>query len=163
MGHSPEEVLLHGMSDAVFLCSDQVTPRLAPNLAVQANDPQGNPLKLYLESLDYIERNIPQDSLVLPAHDLPYRNLQARIDSLRSYYLGRCEKVARACEENPLTATDLLAVMMRRRPDSTWIGFVISEIVTYLNYLLECGRVTLRCEQGVNRYSAPVARTDAGA
>jgi glyoxylase-like metal-dependent hydrolase (beta-lactamase superfamily II) len=162
-GHSPEEVLLYGAADNLFFSADQVTPKIAPNLAVQANDPDGNPLGLYMAALDYIDRTIPPDALVLPAHELPYERLPVRTKRLRRYYNDRCEIAFEACKQAPRTAVELIDLLSRRRPDGTWIGFVISEIVTYLNYMVSLNRLALQREGNVIRYAAPWTRGREGA
>ena len=153
-GHSPEEVLMHQREGRILIAADQITPKLAPNLAVQANDPDGDPLRYYLNSLDYIDSVFPADSMVLPSHEVPYRSLHFRTDKLRQYYARRCEVIANACRDAPHTATDLIPRLWRNPPDGTWIGFVVSEIVTYLNHMVALNRLTRIRDGEVFRFSS---------
>jgi glyoxylase-like metal-dependent hydrolase (beta-lactamase superfamily II) len=140
-GHSPEEVNLYDRSNGFYFCADQLTPRLAPNLAVQPHEPYGNPLALFMGSLDSIDELLSVDAVVLPAHEVPYRGARARTRELREYYGQRCEVVMEACQSEPRSATELIRYLWRRPPSPVWIGFIVSEIVSYLNYLVDLGQM----------------------
>src|SRR5262245_3049150 len=81
-GHAPEQVMLFCPAENLFLCADQVLARISPNISVQAMDPEGDPLGIYLRSLASLKRDLPEDVLVLPGHNLPFVGLRARIDEL---------------------------------------------------------------------------------
>lgn len=151
-GHSPEEVMLRSSSNDIFLCADQLGPRIAPNLAVQSSDPEGDPLSLYLRSLDRMEGWNPGDALLLPGHEVPFRGFRRRVPELRAYYKRRCDIVEEACREGQMTARELVSRLYRRPPSPVWIGFIVSEAVAYANHLVEHGRLRRTERDGLIRF-----------
>ncbi len=136
-GHAPEQVMLYCRAENLLLCADQVLARISPNISVQAMDPEGDPLGIYLRSLTSLQRDIPQDVLVLPGHGLPFIGLHARIDELRRHHEARCLAIAQACREGPRTAADLVPVVFRRAIDDPHqMGFAFSEVLAHVNYML---------------------------
>src|SRR5262245_40706208 len=113
-GHAPEQVMLFCPAENLFLCADQVLARISPNISVQAMDPEGDPLGIYLRSLAALRRDIPADALVLPGHNLPFVGLRARIDELCAHHEARCRAIEGACRRGPCTAADLVPVVFRR-------------------------------------------------
>ncbi len=153
-GHSPEEVMLRSPTGDVFLCADQLGPRIAPNIAVQASNPLGDPLATYLRALDRIVAEVPDQALLLPGHEQPFRGLASRVAQLKDYYARRCSIVETACAEAPKTALELVSRLFRKPPGSVWIGFVMSEAVTYANHLVERGRLERVTDRGIIRFRA---------
>lgn len=153
-GHSPEEVMLKSSTGDVFLCADQLGPKIAPNIAVQANDPLGDPLAVYFRALDQIVAEVPRQALLLPGHEQPFRGLAVRVGQLKNYYSRRCGIVEAACAETPKTALELVSSLFRKPPGPVWIGFVMSEAVTYANHLVANGRLEPVTQRGVIRYRA---------
>jgi glyoxylase-like metal-dependent hydrolase (beta-lactamase superfamily II) len=136
-GHAPEQVMLYCRADNLLICADQVLARISPNISVQAMDPQGDPLGIYLRSLASLQRDIPADALVLPGHNLPFVGLQARIEELRAHHEARCLAIAQACRPSPRTAADLVPVVFGRVIDDPHqMGFAFSEVLAHVNYML---------------------------
>jgi glyoxylase-like metal-dependent hydrolase (beta-lactamase superfamily II) len=54
-GHSPEHCALFCAASRVLISGDMVLPRISTNVSVFENEPEGNPLALYLESLGRYE------------------------------------------------------------------------------------------------------------
>ncbi len=136
-GHAPEQVMLHCRAENLLLCADQVLARISPNISVQAMDPQGDPLGIYLRSLSGLKREMPEDVLVLPGHNLPFVGLHTRIDELCAHHHARCHAIADACRRTPCTAADLVPVVFRRAIDDPHqMGFAFSEVLAHVNYML---------------------------
>lgn len=151
-GHSPEEVMLRSPAGDLFLCADQLGLTIAPNIAVQAHDPLGDPLGRYLHALDGILAEVPESALLLPGHEPPFSGLAARAQQLKAYYSRRCDIVEAECAERPKTALELVSSLFRKPPGPVWIGFVVSEAVTYANHLVAGGRLERTCDSGIVRY-----------
>ncbi len=49
-------------AENLLFCADQVLARISPNISVQAMDPEGDPLGIYLRSLASLQRDIPRTS-----------------------------------------------------------------------------------------------------
>ncbi|MCO5164099.1 MAG: hypothetical protein M9939_23650 [Mesorhizobium sp.] len=154
-GHSPEEIMLLSDTRDVYFCADQLAPKIAPNIAVQSNDPLGDPLSYYLRSLDEIALDRPDPALMLPGHEQPFFGFSSRVEELKAYYARRAGIVEAACADGPKTASELVSYLFRKPPGPVWIGFVISEAVTYANHLVNQGRLSRREEGGVIRFACP--------
>jgi glyoxylase-like metal-dependent hydrolase (beta-lactamase superfamily II) len=141
-GHAPEQVMLLCRAEKLFLCADQVLARITPNISVQAMDPEGDPLGIYLRSLAGLKRDMPADVLVLPGHNLPFVGLHTRIDELAAHHEARCLAIVEACRQGPRTAADLVPIVFRRAIDDPHqMGFAFSEVLAHVNYLLREDRL----------------------
>ena len=146
-GHAPEQVMLHCAADGLLLSADQVMLRISPNISVQAMDPEGDPLGIFLRSLAELRRAIPDDTLVLPGHNLPFSGLHARLDELTEHHAARCEAILAALPDAGLTAAQLVPVVFGRPiEDPHQMGFAFSEALAHANMLVRQGR--LRAEGG---------------
>jgi glyoxylase-like metal-dependent hydrolase (beta-lactamase superfamily II) len=141
-GHAPEQVMLHCRAENFIICADQVLARISPNISVQAMDPEGDPLGIYLRSLASLKRELRPDVLVLPGHNLPFVGLPARIDELAAHHEARCRAIEEACRRAPQTAADLVPVVFRRAIDDPHqMGFAFSEVLAHVNYMLREARL----------------------
>ncbi len=141
-GHSPEQALFHAPSRKLLLCADQVLARISPNIGVDAHDPDGDPLGIYLRSLATLRATIPADTLVLPGHNLPFIGLHTRIDELTAHHHARCDAIEAACRKQPQNVVELLPVIFRRPIDDPHqMGFAFSEALAHVNYMRRTGRL----------------------
>lgn len=142
-GHAPEQIMLHCAEDNLLLVADQVLLRISPNVSVQANDPWGDPLGIYLRSLASLKAEIPAGTLVMPGHGLPFVGLHERIDELMAHHAARCEMVVEACRVRPLTAAALVPVVFGRTIDDPHqMGFALGEALAHANMLLRQSRLS---------------------
>ena len=81
-GHSPEHACLYCAELKLMISGDQVLPRISSNVSVFPTEPDGDPLTEWLTSLARIKTIVPDDVLVLPAHNDPFLGLHARLDHL---------------------------------------------------------------------------------
>jgi glyoxylase-like metal-dependent hydrolase (beta-lactamase superfamily II) len=120
-------------------------------VSVWSEQPQLNPLRLYLDSLDRFEPMAP-DTLVLPSHGLPFRGLHARLGFLRDHHAARLNESLDALVE-PRTAAELVPVLFRRELDSHQLSFAVGEALAHLRFLEDEGRaVRLVDADGVHRF-----------
>ncbi len=141
-GHSPEQVMLFCARDRLLLAADQVLARISPNISVQAMDPKGDPLGIYLRSLTTLRETLPAETLVLPGHNLPFVGLHQRVDELLAHHAARCAAIVAACAPGPLTAAELVPVVFGRPiEDPHQMGFAFSEALAHINYLERDGRL----------------------
>ncbi len=122
-GHSPEEIMLFCRADKLFLSADQVLAKISPNVSVAAIDPEGDPLGQYLRSLNALKRDIGDDVLVLPGHNLPFHGLHARIEGLIAHHHARCDRILRACRTEPRSAAELVPFVYHAQARSAPDGF----------------------------------------
>jgi glyoxylase-like metal-dependent hydrolase (beta-lactamase superfamily II) len=136
-GHSPEHVSLYSETLNILLAGDMVLPRISTNVSVFAVEPEGDPLHQYLASLAKFA-DLPEDTLVLPAHGKPFRGLHVRIAQLREHHAARLAEVLAACS-TPKSAVDIVPLMFRRQLDAHQLSFAIGEALAHLHCLWYAG------------------------
>ena len=98
-GHSPEHACLHCPALKVLISGDQVLPRISSNVSVNPMEPDADPMADWLASLDKLQREVPDDVLVLPSHNDCFHGLHARIDALRRGQASALERLRRSLGE----------------------------------------------------------------
>src|SRR6185437_15428512 len=139
-GHAPEHACLHCPELGILISGDQVLPRISPNVSVWPSEPDADPLSRFLDSLGTLRRAVPEGTLVLPSHNLPFRGLAARIDQLLAHHAARLGEIEAACA-TPRSALDLVPVLFRRPLDTHQLVFAIGETLAHLHLLLATGRL----------------------
>lgn len=135
-GHAPEQIMLYDASEKLLLAADQVLARITPNVSVWAVEPDGDPLGLYTRSLGAIAANLPEDTFVLPGHELPFYGLQTRISEILAHHEERCGIILSAVRERPMTVADLVPVLFPRTLDPHQLSFAFSETHAHVNLLI---------------------------
>lgn len=135
-GHSPEHACYFCEELKVIIGGDQLLPRITPSISVSPEEPNGNPLGLFLASLEQFYA-LPQDCLVLPSHELPYKKVHQRLDQLKHHHEERCHVILKACTE-PLTAIDIMRILFSHRELSPIDEIMaLGETMAHVNLLLE--------------------------
>jgi glyoxylase-like metal-dependent hydrolase (beta-lactamase superfamily II) len=145
-GHSPEHACLYCKELNLLISGDQVLPRITTNISLSHNEPDGDPLRLFLESFEKF-RDLPDDTFVLPSHDRPFYGLHDRLDALRDHHAERLEAAFGACAE-PATAIEMIPVLFHRKLDAHQLGFAIGEALSHANYLVYQGRLIRAADAG---------------
>lgn len=161
-GHSPEHASFWCPALKLMVSGDQVLPRISSNVSVFPTEPDANPLHGWLTSLERIERTVPDDVLVLPAHNEPFRGLHARLQHLARGHETALERLRRTLRE-PRRVIDVFGALFARPiNDRHLLGLATGESIAHLNYLVHRGeaRATLGAD-GVMRYQAIVGATPA--
>jgi glyoxylase-like metal-dependent hydrolase (beta-lactamase superfamily II) len=151
-GHTPEHLCLYCPELKVLISGDQVLPRITSNVSVFPTEPDADPLSEWLESLGSIRGRVPDDVLVLPSHNEPFRGLHARLGALITEHEARLKRV-RAELATPKRAVDVFGVLFRRRIGLDMLGFATGESLAHLNCLISRGEVGREEDaSGVNWY-----------
>ena len=154
-GHAPEQLMFFCAGEKLLLAADQVLAKITPNVSVWAVEPDGDPLGLYLRSLQALVDGLPADALVLPGHQLPFFGLHVRARELMAHHAERCGMIASACRASPKSAAELVPVLFRRALDPHQMSFAFSETLAHVNYMLRQGElVWAGREGGVQRAQA---------
>jgi len=152
-GHAPEHIALHCGEAGVLISGDMVLPRISTNVSVHDVEPESNPLRLFLDSIDGM-RTLPADTLVLPSHGKPFRGLHERIQQLLEHHDARLRDVMEACAAGPKSAADILPLLFKRKLDLHQTTFAMGESVAHLHALWHDGRLVRRREaDGVWRFT----------
>ena len=149
-GHAPEHAALHCASLGLLISGDQVLPRITTNVGVWGNQPDANPLRLYLDSFARFA-DIDGAVRVLPSHDRVFEGLHPRIIQLGAHHAERLARLEEACAR-PVTAFEVLPVLFRRRLDEHQLAFAMGEAIAHLHYLLAEGKVRRIEEGGLRRF-----------
>ena len=134
-GHSPEHLCLYAPELKVLISGDQVLPRITSNVSVFPTEPEADPLSEWLESLASIKGRIPDDVLVLPSHNEPFRGLHARLDALIKGHEERLARVHGVLAQ-PKRAVDVFSALFRRRVGIEMLGMATGESIAHLNCLI---------------------------
>jgi glyoxylase-like metal-dependent hydrolase (beta-lactamase superfamily II) len=150
-GHAPEHAALWCASKNILISGDQVLPRITTNVGVWGNQPDGNPLALFLSSLGKFD-GLPADALVLPSHDRVFTGLHPRIAYLHAHHAERLERLLAGC--NGITAFEAIPLLFKRQLDDHQLMFAMGEAIAHLHYLEHQGRLKRsRAADGTLRFA----------
>lgn len=138
-GHAFFHASLLDREAGILIAGDQLLPHISPVIAVWETTPHGDPLGDFLASFEAFA-TVPDDTLVLPSHGLPYRGIGARIAALRDHHKDRLE-LTQALLDQPRTARDVALAMFPKVTDVDGIGFALAEVLAHLNRLVASRRV----------------------
>jgi glyoxylase-like metal-dependent hydrolase (beta-lactamase superfamily II) len=139
-GHAPEHMALYCQALGVLISGDMVLPRITTVVGVFEDEPEGDPLRLFLDSLDKFGP-LREDTLVLPAHGTPFIGLHARLEQLHRHHEARLTETLQACSQAPCCAHDLLPVLFRRPLDDMHMYLAMAEALAHLHRLWHSGRL----------------------
>jgi glyoxylase-like metal-dependent hydrolase (beta-lactamase superfamily II) len=150
-GHAPEHAALYCSELGVLISGDMVLPKISTNISVWSIDPDGNPLKQFLDSLKRYAV-LPNDTLVLPSHGLPFRGLRERVEQLEEHHLQHFRELHEACVQ-PLSAFEAIPTLFQRELDTQQLFFAMGEAMAHLHYLFFRGSLKRQTgADGVIRY-----------
>lgn len=138
-GHAPEQIMLYDRKASLLIAADQVLARITPNVSVWAVEPDGDPLGLYTRSLRSIAATLPDDTFILPGHELPFYGLRTRIGQILAHHEERCQRILDAAAVAPRTVADLVPVIFTRKLDPHQMSFAFSETHAHVNLLVHDG------------------------
>lgn len=144
-GHSPEHLSLYCPEARLLISGDQVLPRITSNVSVFPTEPEADPLSDWLQSLASIKQRVPDDVLVLPAHNLPFEGLWLRLEQLAQGHERALERLVEALAQ-PKRAIDVFALLFRRRVGGDMLAMASGESVAHLNCLMHRGKVVRRTD-----------------
>lgn len=133
-GHTIAHASLYCAERGILISGDQVLPRISSNVSTRQQEPEGNPLKSWLESLAAL-KSLPNDTLVLPSHEFPFFGLHQRLNELAAGHEKALDTLLTACAE-PQTVMQLVAVLYPRKLSIFDLFLGCGECLAHLNYLL---------------------------
>lgn len=154
-GHSPEHCCLWNKAAGLLISGDQILPRISPNISVLTSEPEGDPLADWLASIErFLE--LPEDTLVLPAHGEPFYGMHARLRRMRDQHLERLDVLADFIR-TPRRVVDCFETLFRRGPEA-FDGFnrelAVGETLAHLRRLIGAGRADVSERDGIGWFSA---------
>ena len=137
-GHSPEHGCLFNAERNIVISGDQLLPKISSNVSVYPTEPNANPLKDWIDSLNELKRRLPDDVLVLPAHGSPFRGAHPRLDALIDEHMTGLSKLVDLCAE-PRRAVDVFSALFRAKISDSNLLMATGESIAHLNYLVADG------------------------
>jgi glyoxylase-like metal-dependent hydrolase (beta-lactamase superfamily II) len=151
-GHAPEHLSLFSKELNTVIAGDMLLSTISTNVSVWSIDPEGDPLRLFLDSIARY-RDLPEDVLVLPSHGKPFRGAHRRVQELESHHESRLAELVQ-CLQKPQSAAELLGVLFRRPLDAHQTFFAMGEAIAHLHYLYYAGRAKRALgDDGIMRYA----------
>jgi glyoxylase-like metal-dependent hydrolase (beta-lactamase superfamily II) len=151
-GHSPEHMALYCPALKLLISGDQILPRITPNVSVFPTEPRGDTLKDWLNSNTRIRESLPDDVLVLPAHEAPFYGLHVRLTQIIESHERDLDNLYAHLAE-PRRAVDCFTALFKREITENSIQLAAGETLAHLNCLI--GRRLVQCERdadGVDWY-----------
>ena len=139
-GHSPEHVCLYCPSLRLLISGDQVLPIITSNVSVHPTEPQANPLKGWISSHEKLAARLPNDLLVLPAHNLPFYGLHERLEELTEHHEDRMLIIEEA-SLTPRKAIEFLPLMFNRVLEGPTKIMALGECIAHLHCLMDRQRI----------------------
>ena len=153
-GHSPEHAMLYCAARSLLISGDQLLPQISTNISVTAIDPAAEPVSEWLDSLDRLLA-IPDDTLVLPAHGLPFRGIHARVAQLQSHHARTVAKALVACAQQPCSAYQVSTVLFPGPLTGIAHVLALGESLAHLHHLARGGDVEAKLNKaGVRMFRA---------
>jgi glyoxylase-like metal-dependent hydrolase (beta-lactamase superfamily II) len=151
-GHAPEHMSLYSDKLNAVIAGDMLLSTISTNVSVWSIDPEGDPLRLFLDSLAQY-RELPADVLVLPSHGKPFRGAHERVEQLQRHHADRLRELGESLT-TPRSAAELLSVLFRRPLDPHQMFFAMGEAIAHLHYLYYAGRAKRTLgDDGIMRYA----------
>ncbi len=150
-GHSPEHVCLYCKELRVLISGDQILPIITSNVSVQPTEPFGNPMLGWIASLEKFHKILPNDILVLPAHNAPFYGVHERLMELIDHHEDRMLVLEENCVE-PQVALDLLPHLFKRELEGHSMFMALGECIAHLHCLMTRNRIERMLDGDVYRY-----------
>ena len=153
-GHAPEHLSLYCEGLNVLIAGDMLLSTISTNVSVWSIDPEGDPLRLFLDSIARY-RELPADVLVLPSHGKPFRGAHERVAQLEKHHQERFAELKQELKKGQKSAGELLPVLFRRPLDAHQTFFAMGEAIAHLHYLYYAGEASRAAgTDGIMRYAA---------
>ena len=140
-GHSPEHVCLFCPARNIIISGDQLLPRISSNVSVHPTEPGANPLLDWMSSCEKLLGRLPEDVLVLPAHNEPFRGAHKRLRHLIDGHEVALARLKQRLAEHPMCVLDTFVAIFGRKIDEDELSMATGEAIAHLNCLIYRGEV----------------------
>ncbi len=151
-GHAPEHVCLYCPELKVLISGDQVLPRISSNVSLFPTEPEADPLSEWLDSCAHLKSVLPDDLLVLPAHNEPFYGLHRRMQQLIDEHETNLSALEELLSE-PKRSVDVFSALFKNEITRDTYFMATGESLAHLNCLLSRNRIERsRDADGVDWY-----------
>jgi glyoxylase-like metal-dependent hydrolase (beta-lactamase superfamily II) len=150
-GHTVDHLCLWDPGTGLLLSGDHVLPSITPHISgLTAAD---DPLAEFFESLERVAE-LPDASLVLPAHGHPFTDLEGRAAAIRRHHEERLDVLRTTAGELPAGTGTVPDYMRRLFKERVWGPMAESETYAHLEHLRHTGEARRhRRADGVLEYT----------
>jgi glyoxylase-like metal-dependent hydrolase (beta-lactamase superfamily II) len=141
-GHSPEHVSLYCAERKILIAGDQVLPAITTNVSTWHVEPEFDAVGAFLKTCKTFLDTLDPDTLVLPSHRKPFRNVHHRLRQLAEHHADRLNMMLEAAGTET-SAGALIDVMFTPGLDGQQIGFAMGEAIAHLNHLVTLGHMQM--------------------
>ncbi len=142
-GHSPEHACLWCEELGICLTGDQLLPNISSNVSVWPTEPECNPLEYWIDSCKKLKRTLPENTLICPAHGIPFVGAHRRLDKLISHHERSLDRLYDYCRK-PVLATEVFSILFRRPINDNNRIMSVGESLAHLNCLVRRHKMTRR-------------------
>lgn len=121
-GHSPGHISLYEPDRKILLCGDYILPSITPHISLNPYQVGTSPLDIYLHALE-ATRQLEAD-LILPGHQQPFHNLQARIEEIVWHHGRRNSEILNTVTTEKKTAYQI-ATELTWMSDTNGVGWEV--------------------------------------
>lgn len=139
-GHSPEHVCLYSAKQRLLISGDQVLPIITSNVSVHPTEPFADPMTGWIGSHEKLLQTLPNDVLVLPAHNDPFYGLHERLAQLIEHHEERMLIIEQACQQ-PQKGVDLLPALFDRELEGVTKLMALGECIAHIHCLMARDRI----------------------
>jgi len=158
-GHSPAHACLYCPDLQLMISGDQMLPRISSNVSVYPTEPHADPLAEWLQSCHKLYSQLPDKTLLLPAHNEPFYGLHLRASQLITSAEKSLDQLYHFLDK-PKRAIDCFPALFKRKIDANTRILAIGETLAFLNCLINRGLVKReRNEHGVDVYHRSLLNT----
>ena len=151
-GHSTEHVCLYCEEKNIFISGDQVLPTISSNISVHPTEPNANPLEEWLASCHHLAEQLNNNTLVLPAHGMPFIGAPKRLLDMSRQTEADLSKLLIFCQE-PRSVIDAFPILFKSTITRHNLIMATGESLAHFNCLLERGLIKrLKGAEGIYRY-----------
>lgn len=152
-GHSPEHACLYCPQKEVMISGDQAIARISSNVSVYPKDMDANPLADWLHSCAKLQTLIPNNTMILPAHQEPFVGVSERMQQLIDDHMVDLNRL-RVGLHSPLTVADARKILFDRELNMIDMVLATGETMSHLNYLCHQGEISVSYNaEGLAKYS----------
>jgi glyoxylase-like metal-dependent hydrolase (beta-lactamase superfamily II) len=132
-----------------------VLPRISSNVSVFPTEPEGDPLADWINSCKKLLLALPNDVLVLPAHNEPFYGLHERLQNLIDGHERALARVLHRLKQGRKRAIDLFGALFARKIGPDVLGMATGEAIAHANCLIGRGLARgVKDAEGVVYYEA---------
>jgi glyoxylase-like metal-dependent hydrolase (beta-lactamase superfamily II) len=141
-GHSPEHVSLYCAERRILIAGDQILPTITTNVSTWQVEPELDAVGVFLKTCKTFLGVLHPDTLVLPSHRKPFRNVHHRLRQLAEHHAIRLNLILENAG-GETSAGALIDVLFTPGLDGHQIGFAMGEAIGHLNHLVALGHMQM--------------------